>query len=107
MPNHDKHTHDKHFSHNKHTLFSPTKMCLFGKKEDFGKISSLYFFKIESLKTHFLSFFPAISSKISTFSQNKQFSPNKHFENVLIMTVMSLIIYEWVQYCYNFHIFLN
>ena len=49
-------THNKHFSHNKHTLFALTKMCLFGEEEDFGKINSLYFLKIESLKTHFVLF---------------------------------------------------
>ena len=31
--------------HNEHTLFAPTKMCLFGEEEDFGKINSLYFFQ--------------------------------------------------------------
>ena len=29
-------SHNKHFSHNKHTLFALTKMCLFGEEEDFG-----------------------------------------------------------------------
>ena len=47
-------THNKHFSHYEHTLFA--NLCLFGEGEDFGKIYSLYFFKIESLKTHFLLF---------------------------------------------------
>ena len=31
-------------------------MCLFGEEEDFRIINSLYFFNIESLKTHFLLF---------------------------------------------------
>ena len=53
---HNKHTPNKHIPHNKHTLFALTKMCLFGEEEDFGKINSLYFFNIESLKTHFLLF---------------------------------------------------
>ena len=38
-------TRNKHFSHNKHTPFVLTKMCLFGEEEDFGKINSLYLFK--------------------------------------------------------------
>ena len=56
VPSHNKHTHNKHFSHNKHTLFALTKMCLFGEEEDFGKINSLCFFNIESFTTHFLLF---------------------------------------------------
>ena len=32
-------------------------MCLFGEEEDFGKINSLYFFNMESFKTHFFIFF--------------------------------------------------
>ena len=47
-------THNKHLSHNRHTLFALTKMRLFGKEEDFGKINSLYLLNIESFKTHFL-----------------------------------------------------
>ena len=40
-------TRNKHFSHNKHTPFVLTKMCLFGEEEDFGKIKkSLYFINI-------------------------------------------------------------
>ena len=31
-------------THNKHTFFALTKMCLFEEEEDFGKINSLYFF---------------------------------------------------------------
>ena len=43
VPTHNKHTPNKHFSHNKQTLFALTKMCLFGEMEDFGKMNSLYF----------------------------------------------------------------
>ena len=32
-------TPNKHFSHNKHTLFALAKMCLFVEEEDFGKIN--------------------------------------------------------------------
>ena len=32
---HNKHTPNKHFPHNKHTLFALSKMCLFGEEEDF------------------------------------------------------------------------
>ena len=57
VPSHNKHTHNKHFSHNKHTLFALTKMCLFGEEDGFGKINSLcFFFNIESFTTHFLLF---------------------------------------------------
>ena len=33
-------TQDEHVSHNKHTLFALTKMCLFGEEEDFGQINT-------------------------------------------------------------------
>ena len=54
VPNHIDHIQNKHIFLNKHTIFSLTKMCLFCEAEDFGRINSLYFFNIESLKTHFL-----------------------------------------------------
>ena len=41
VPTHNKHIHNKHIVHNKHTLFVLTKMCLFWEEEDFGKINSL------------------------------------------------------------------
>ena len=50
---HNKHTPNKHFPHNKHTLFAPTKMCLFWER-DFGKINSLYFKHIFQNKHIFL-----------------------------------------------------
>ena len=68
-------------SHNKHTLFAPTKMCLFGEEEDFGKINSLYFFIIESLKTHFLLFLRKLCNaglNLRFFRQNQHFYYNKH-----------------------------
>ena len=37
VPTHNKYSHNKHISHNKHTLFALTKMCLFWEEEDFGK----------------------------------------------------------------------
>ena len=37
VPTNKKHTHNKYFSHNKHTLFALTKMCLSEEEEDFGK----------------------------------------------------------------------
>ena len=53
VPTHNKHTHNKHFFHNKQTLFALMKMCLFGEEDDFGKINSRYFFNVASLKTYF------------------------------------------------------
>ena len=43
-------------SHNKHTIFALTKICLFNEEEDFGKINSLHFFNIESLKNPYTLF---------------------------------------------------
>ena len=37
-PTHNKHAHDKHISHDKHTLSALMKMCLFWEEEDFAKI---------------------------------------------------------------------
>ena len=39
VPSHNKQTHNKNFSHNKHAFFALTKMCLFGEEEDFKKFS--------------------------------------------------------------------
>ena len=83
LPSHNKHTHNKHFSHNKHTAFSLTKM--FGEEEDLGKINSLYFFKIESLKTRFFIIFEKLCNaglNSRFFRQSAHLFPH---ENVLIM----------------------
>ena len=59
-------------------------MCLFWEEEDFGKINSLYFFNIESLKTFFFIVFQKLCNAgltlrfISAISQNKHISQYKH-----------------------------
>ena len=98
MPSHNKQTHNRHFSHNKHAFFALTKMYLFGVEEDFGK-NSLYFFNIESLKTYFLIILEKSCNTgqmrnpplliISTFSPNKHFYHNKH--TFLGLTKMCLL----------------
>ena len=60
VPSHNKHTHNKHFSHNKHTLFALTKMCLFGEEEDFGKQVACIFDMINFILRNFRIFLPMI-----------------------------------------------
>ena len=62
---------NKHFFHNKHTLFVLTKMCLFGEEEDFGKINNLYFF----------NFF--VIGNIFSFLNQESFSPILQTKNLL------------------------
>ena len=75
MPTHNKHTHykythNKHFPHNKHTLFALTKICLFREEQNFGKINSLFFSTLSRL-----GLINYTQDAKSSTSQNKHNSP--------------------------------
>ena len=65
VPTHNKNTPDKHFSHNKHTLFALTKIRLFWEGEDFGKIKPVFFSKLNRLRLIFIIFEKLINTGLN------------------------------------------
>ena len=56
VPTHDKHTRNKHFSHNKHTFSSEQKFAYFGKGRILEKFIACIFSTLSRLRLIFYYF---------------------------------------------------